>query len=447
MTSDNSHHLDGDAKAAPGASTSAMHTEDHGNIASSTRTLIPFTDHVFAHEDFELDPYTPEAYSITENPTMYSADGSVVEIELPSSCHIATIEWRKPNPDFTIFNRLPSELRLRIWYFALPAARLVLVTPLVNRHEMSVFMKPIGQASYDKEMLRLRLVCKESRDVFESNYREIPILGPSIGSLWDEDLAPEYYSGLGNNECQFRKSGPWYVDERRDTLFVWRDIGDMMEYNAWLDMSRLTNLAVRTRLFSEVTDEGDAGFCNFGNIKLALKFVEQCSALKTLTLEIYSRYFLDGNTGYRYRPLFLEINRDFVEYLPAQLIDPWSESHPGNAPRVARVFLNNADDVRREIQGYLADNPESRLRKVEIKVCILATVEGPAWPSKMVNLLPTNPQYSDVCFRMEMPFHDTSVPYHLQFHWAKTPCRYDGTIIWLEPHESISMFRQAGDEE
>ncbi|KAJ5047211.1 uncharacterized protein L3040_003052 [Drepanopeziza brunnea f. sp. 'multigermtubi'] len=445
MTSNNSYHLDGDAKTAPRASTSAMHTEDHGNIASSTRALIPFTDHVLAHGDFKLDPYTPEAYSITEKPTMYSADGSVVEIELPSSCHIAVIEWPKPNPDFTIFNRLPYELRLRIWYFALPAARLVLVTTIVTRYEMTVLMKPIGQVRYDKEMQRLRLVCRESRDVFESNYRVLPILGSSIGSLWDEDLAPENYSGLGNNDLQFRNTGPWYVDERRDTLFIHKNIKDIMEKNAWLDMSRLTNLAVRTRLFTELADEGDTGFCN---IKLALEFVEQCRVLKTLTLEIYSANFPNQNTGYKFEPHFLEINRDFADYLPAQVIGPWSESYQRYASRLARKFLNNADDVRREIQGYLADNPESRLRMVEIKVCTLATIEGPAWLTKMVNLLPTNPQYSDVCFRMEMPFRDTSVPHYLLFDWAKTPCRYDGTINWLEPYESISeMFRQAGDEE
>ncbi|TAQ85395.1 hypothetical protein B7494_g6275 [Chlorociboria aeruginascens] len=176
-------------------------------------------------------PYNPEDYEIIRRSTRMSdshaiASGHSVELAQPSKCAKLTT--------FTCFGDLPTELRLKIWKFALPRPRFV-------RLEIEKFSTGDGFGShiwdggkYLKPRFPVFNSCQEARQVAAAHYSKVKVRC---------DLPDKFSVGT--------KALDWslaIVDFQHDTVFIsFERLTSMFtDYGVYLDLAQVKHLASDT---------------------------------------------------------------------------------------------------------------------------------------------------------------------------------------------------------
>ncbi|KAI9050829.1 hypothetical protein LZ554_004948 [Drepanopeziza brunnea f. sp. 'monogermtubi'] len=418
-------------------------------------------------------PFNTSNYIITDKPSFYTPDGSIVQGDFSPPHRYSFVDRSDPSrphhfkyieqeEEFLLFRLLPSELRLKIWFFALPGPRTLFLSSLSHLY-LTCYqstIKPIDESlRYNRSLGHLRLVCQESKILFDRMYRRIPIHNPGIGSRWKKAVMPGYHYDISNGVDIWCKHG--YIDEKRDTLIVDPSISLHAKVKARLDLSRVSHLAIaHYRVTYGLTEDEP-----FANPQNTIENVNQwCPNLKTLTILWTNRGFNAEIPNIKSVLHFLEIGDDFtslqLESIDYQVIFNGYNPLLGKKQRL-RQLKSWADRTQEEFRAAIdSSGKNSRLK---IKICMLAKIEGPCyypqheWPNTTTYLLPKAPRFSNVCYWTEEPRCDKSGSHFLNLRdlWAQAPCLFDGSIIPLgvdeDPYEGMAaMFADCnigGDEE
>ncbi|KAH6663201.1 hypothetical protein B0J14DRAFT_662192 [Halenospora varia] len=171
--------------------------------------------------------------SLTPKPrsSIYEYQSRPIEILWPLSDTLETGPSTM-GQTFTRFSELPTELRLKIWKFALPHPRVLNATRRFEVVTAQEYDNPFGQ--------RHLFACHESSNVFKKAYCKLQFHGSCESEQWD-----------------YKKICEYYFDFRRDTVCL--DIQNMLWWlhqGLWLDISSIQHLALSG--FESITDAGDS---------------------------------------------------------------------------------------------------------------------------------------------------------------------------------------------
>jgi hypothetical protein len=87
--------------------------------------------------------------------------------------------------EFSLFPRLPVELRLKIWKHALPGPRIIEFYQTPEGPESgNDFIAKVGRGSH-LELLELVKTCRESRNTVEKSYRKVPVEAFDLAAMKD----------------------------------------------------------------------------------------------------------------------------------------------------------------------------------------------------------------------------------------------------------------------
>ncbi|EKD13250.1 uncharacterized protein L3040_003051 [Drepanopeziza brunnea f. sp. 'multigermtubi'] len=418
-------------------------------------------------------PFSTSDYIITDKPSFYNPDGSIVQGDFSPPHRYSFVDRSNPSrphhfkyiereEEFLLFRLLPTELRLKIWFFALPGPRTLYLSSLgrISFTSYLSIIKPIDESFRSNRSLgQLRLVCQESKNLFDNMYRRIPIHIPGMGFRWNRTAMSDYHSDISNG---FDINGTHsYIDEKRDTLIIDPRVILYAKIKSLIDLSRVSHLAIAHYMVTYGLTK-DEPFAN--PQKIIEKLNQWCPNLKTLTVLWTNRGFDIEIPNTKSILHFLEIGDDFtslqLESIDYQVIFNGFDPLVGRTQKL-RQIKSWAGRTQEELRAAIdSSGKKSRLK---IKTCMLAKIEGPCyypqhkWPNTITYLLPKAPRFSNVCYWTEEPRCDKSGSYFMRLHdlWAQAPCLFDGSIIPLEvdedPYEGMAaMFagcNSGGDEE
>jgi hypothetical protein len=212
---------------------------------------------------------------------------------------------------FTVFSNLPTELRLKIWRFALPDPRLVDIRFWKEEVVHVEYTSKAGELS-----TTLLLVCKESKGVFHRNYKPSTIVlsATRTSRLNPPRIVPEKLVQHG------------YIDLERDVLQLDPNTIDefLLGFNLTMVMGGLKAAASRINIWN---DElilhrrlGESAFPSLKHLSVVLGEVEaeighmlaDCSDVKSSSFSIVSYRPVDDSTIIS-GTLFFEISKTLQE--------------------------------------------------------------------------------------------------------------------------------------
>ncbi|KAH6718795.1 hypothetical protein BKA61DRAFT_669136 [Leptodontidium sp. MPI-SDFR-AT-0119] len=366
---------------------------------------------------------------------------------------------------FTCFGRLPSELRAKIYYHALPDPRVLAATINYELDYSSRWDEELGYSiitaphckpdGYNRDIIDFQLISKEACVVFNLNYHRIPLITANFKGFMNrnqnqrEDESDEVGSE-DEYEHQPFLARHEYFDGKRDTLVIDHSIHYLRSLDLDLDLTGIHNLAIRY---------GDFAHSAFANPTDLLDFANECPSLRTLTA-------LQGSLSHT---SFSDVHRDFKYHL-LEITDDWNgmqiqnaqtRHHPRSGRRRARTrfpevqlekLQHRAGERRSAIQGILASEKYTG-KQFKLKMSVLSKISGPGCVLRLpevIPLLPKAPKYHGVCFLTEKPPPDavpeTSPMHALQIAniSCNIPCFYDGRIVpyWDDYDGLVDMFEE-----
>ncbi|KAG4432998.1 hypothetical protein IFR05_011513 [Cadophora sp. M221] len=358
---------------------------------------------------------------------------------------------------FTCFSRLPTELRAKIYYHALPDPRVLAATINYEEHSSDDWDEELGCSiitaphckpnGYNMETIDFQLISKEACVVFHLNYHRIPLIQANLKGVMNqnqrEDESDEGGSEDDGSEDEYEHQ-PFvarheYFDSKRDTLVIDHSIHYLRSLGLDLDLTSIHHLAIRY---------GDFAHSSFSNPIDLLNFANACPSLRTLTAlqgNLSCTSFRDDHQNFKYHLLEVTNEWNGMHIQNAQTI-----YHPHSKRRLAGrgcpeiqlgKIQHKAGERRSAIQGILASKKYSG-KQFKLKMSVLSKISGlgcglgcvPRLP-EVIPLLPKVPKYHGVCFLTEKPppeaVPETSPMHILQIAnvSCNIPCYYDGMIV------------------
>jgi hypothetical protein len=147
---------------------------------------------------------------------------------------------------FTFFTELPVEMRRKIWMFALPPPRVVLLN--ISKEQIIccklLTERPLFPGYYQSDDPRdspLLRTCQESREIFFESYIQLQLLRSSINC---SSFCSEGYQRNGNTQV-IAPQKCRLLDFRRDTLVQHLpDMEYLQNFGAWFDLSKMQRLGL-----------------------------------------------------------------------------------------------------------------------------------------------------------------------------------------------------------
>lgn len=328
-------------------------------------------------------------------------------------------------PAFHRFSGLPIELRRKIWTYTLPDPRfhrLSGAAPESQNYsglEISNDWNDDDGYQLQELMLTLKLICRESCEVFEEHYVQTPFMlelknVPKVqddddvndeddDTLIDRPDSPdssEYSTDADfdyEEECEdsYRSSpSHTYIDLNRDTLriaapsmsLVFQDISKLK-----VGLVHLRYLAIE---YNRIAYDGALPVWSH---------IINLPSVKTLTI-VLGRW--GGCGAWSYNDIMFEIKDDFTSMMP-NASAPWENYlTPSHRTRQLTRYAALANTIKQEYRDLCSDSFADHLRDLEVKVAMHGRILGPCpclGPTEALFLRPRQAQYSGVVFWAEEP--------------------------------------------
>lgn len=291
---------------------------------------------------------------------------------------------------FHPFPRLPAELRIQIWTYALPAARVV---PIRKRFVVAGSDRtPYSLVSNERRLTQRHLACMESWSIFLEHYQKIKLRNPADPV------------GMFNAVVQ------GYIDMKRDTLSM--HAATLYHRQSLFDLSLLEHIAVThyRHIYPSYATGSFWLLAKSMSPKLR-SFTCVLEAAGTPSLfprsSVRSYYLLDVDSSLQYATT-LRTTSETYYMRPMKLIPEDSYMQP---------FWNLAPLIR---QRFEADREDPRFQKLIFRICLLMLREPPG-PRGFAQ-------------RLELsPVHE--VPYPVSFYTYKPIAQSTDSLLCMNVTE------------
>lgn len=347
------------------------------------------------------------------------------EVDYKHKAHC--IEWQRPHTGLDTFHKfpkLPIELRIKIWEYALPEPQVIDLSICRLIDNMSFWLSRNGQRLV-RDFLWTN---KEAASVFNGNYHKI-----SLCSTKPKSTKPEQ---VILNEFK-------YFGIKRDTLVV--DIGDLVrleERNLGFDFSAVENLV----LLNENALETGPPVWAFAQAI--------CPRLKTFAISPFSgKWNCDYRHDFQKLPFHLitvdEKLRDLVvdvdaDYYESVMDNSWWDykERDTEIPEIQK-HIDTADDIYTRHKTVLAEDSECFWGRIDFKVVMMGVKGGSDYYKDIKWIIPVEKQEYDIAYYMKqdgkLRYNGWIYCYELGF---ALKCRNDGTL-----HSIKDCVEEVGDGE
>ncbi|KAF8852857.1 hypothetical protein BDZ45DRAFT_807107 [Acephala macrosclerotiorum] len=432
--------------------------------------------------------FTPRARWYTDSGKCLFAPNDSLMVRLP--LHHRQDQDRA-TPTFHRFRDLPVELRRKIWAYALPDPRSLLLSipdsySLNNSNSGNDSGLQIFNDCNDEDgnqlqelVLTLKLTCRESCEVFDEHYVRTPFElerkrdvlkaqdddpsnnkhahtltdasnsgglsdGPNdmIGEERDDDELSDMENEANSNNKPSSDIALDYDEECND-------LDRRYPHHTYVDLTRDTlrvDVVSMSALFKDIS-QLKLGLIHLRHIAIEYRhiayegalaiwsYIARLPCVKTLTIVLGGWQDYDAWT---YNDILFEIKEDFTYMLPETSAPYWGNSlTPTQRTRQLTMYAELANTIKQEFRALCSGGFPEHLRDLEVKVAMHGRIFGPCpalGPTKALFLTPRQPKYSGVAFwAEELTLETFDQTYHHRIYIGEldceAPCTCDGTLI------------------